>query len=46
MIFQNDVAVAASGTHREATHVIGVELADGFNPDMEFLRLDGGEFGW
>ena len=24
-------------------HVIGVEIADGFNPDVEFLELDSGE---
>ena len=46
MICTHYVAVAASGTNREATHVVGIYLADGFNPDMEFLRLDGGEFGW
>ena len=42
MICQHDVAVAASETHREATHVIGVELADGLNPDVEFCGLEGG----
>ena len=31
------------GTHGESTHVIGVELIDGFSPDVEFLGLDGGE---
>ena len=43
MICQHDVAVAASETHREATHVIGVELADELNTDMEFRGIDGGE---
>ena len=43
MIFQNDVAVAASGTHGEANHVIGVKLADGWNTDVEFRVLDGKE---
>ena len=42
MISQNDVAVAASGTHGEANHVIGVELADGLNPDVEFCGIDSG----
>ena len=43
MILQNDVAVAASVTHSEATHVIGVDIADGLNPDVDFRVLDGGE---
>ena len=28
-------------THGEATHVIGVELADGVNPDLELCGFDG-----
>ena len=44
MICQNIVAVAASGTHMEVTHVICVELAAGFNSDVELLGLDGREF--
>ena len=43
MIFQNDVVVAASGTHREANHVIGVDLADGFNADVDIIGLESGE---
>ena len=43
MICQHDVAFSASGTHGEATPVIGVQLAAGFNPDVEFLGLDVGE---
>ena len=43
MICQHDVAVAASETHGEATHVIGVELDDGLNPDVELRGLDSGE---
>ena len=43
MICQHNVAVAASGTNGEATHVIDVYLAAGFNPDLEFLALDDGE---
>ena len=43
MIIQHDVAVAASGMHGEATHVIGVELAYGLNPEMEFCGHDDGE---
>ena len=43
MICQHDVAVAASETHREATRVIGVELADELNTDMEFRGIDSGE---
>ena len=43
MICQHDVAAAASGPHGEATNFIGVELADGLNPDMEFCGIDGGE---
>ena len=43
MILQNDVAVAASVTHSEATHVIGVDIADGLNPEVDFRVLDGGE---
>ena len=42
MICQYDVEVASSGTHGEAAHVIGVELADGLNPDMEFCGIDSG----
>ena len=41
MICQHDVEFAALGTHGKATHVIDVDLADGFNLDMEFLGLDG-----
>ena len=40
MICKNDVAVDASGKNREATHVVGVYLAAGFNPDVEFLGMD------
>ena len=43
MICHNNVVVSASGTIREATHVMGVYLAAGFYPDVEFLGLDGGE---
>ena len=43
MICQHDVVVAALGTHGEATLVIGVDIADGLNPDVEFRGLEGGE---
>ena len=43
MICQHDVAVASLGTHGEATHVIGVDVFDGFNPDVDFRGLDYGE---
>ena len=43
MICHNNVVVSASGTIREATHVMGVYLAAGFYPDVEFLGLDGRE---
>ena len=43
MIYQHKVAVAASRTNRETTHIIGVKLASGLNPDLELLEIDGGK---
>ena len=43
MICHHDVTVAVSETHGKATHVIGVELANGLNPDVEFRVIDGGK---
>ena len=35
MIIEYDVVVAAAGSCRKTPHVISVELADGFDSDME-----------
>ena len=43
MICKHNVAVSALGTNGEATHVVGVYLAAGFNPDVELLGLEGRE---
>ena len=44
MIGKQNVAVAASGTNGEATCIVSVKLVIGFDPDMEFLGFDDGEF--
>ena len=41
MIGKHNVVVAALGTNTEATHIVGVQLDDGFNPDVELLGIDG-----
>ena len=49
MIDGHEVLVADAGADREASRVVGVELADGFDPEVEFFGkgrrervLDGG----
>ena len=44
VVGEHDLSIAISGADREPTHVISVELTDWIYPDMELLRLYGGEF--
>ena len=37
MIGNHEVLVAAMGAEREASRVVGVERADGFDPDVELF---------
>ena len=39
VVGQHDVLVATVRADGEAAHVISVELADGFNQDVEFFGL-------
>ena len=42
VVGEHYVVVAAAGADGEAAHVVGVELGDGFNADVEFLGFGGG----
>ena len=42
MVYEHDVVVAAVGEDGESAHVVGVELADGIYPNMEFFGFGGG----
>ena len=39
VVGQHDVLVATARADGEAAHVVSVELADGFNPDVECFSL-------
>ena len=43
MICHYDVLIADAGSKREATYVIGVDLADGLDVDMQFVGAGGWE---
>ena len=42
MVCAHDEVVAAVGADRESSHVVGVELANGIYPNIEFFGLGGG----
>jgi len=37
VVGDHDVLVVAAGANGEATRVVGVELLDGFHPDVDFI---------
>ena len=43
VVGEHDVLVATARTDREAAHVVGKELADGSDPNMEFVQADVGK---
>ena len=42
MVCKHDEVFAAAGADGESAHVVGVELADGLYPNMEFFGFCGG----
>ena len=42
MIYEHDEVVAAAVAEGESAHFVGVELANGLNPNIEFFGLGGG----
>ena len=42
MVCEHDEAIAAAGADWESDHVVGVDLANGFYPNIEFFGLGGG----
>ena len=47
MVCEHDKVISAAGADLESVHVVGVELANGLYPDIEFFGLGGGvRFRW
>ena len=42
MVCEHDEVVAAAGADGESAHVVGVELANGLYPNIEFFGIGGG----
>ena len=42
MVCEHDELIAATGEDWELVHVVGVDLANGIYPNIEFLGLGGG----